>query len=64
MLTADHTFYSFLTFLNFSGADSLDYLSVEGLKRAVRHGMVPRKNDGIGHCTACLTGEYPAELDW
>ncbi|EEB16640.1 Amidophosphoribosyltransferase precursor, putative [Pediculus humanus corporis] len=47
------------------GADSLEYLSVEGLIKAVRHGMSPvTPEDQIGHCTACLTGEYPEKLKW
>lgn len=50
------------------GADSLSYLSVEGLVEAVRHRMDNRESNYIGHCTACLTGEYPDELpgdlDW
>ena len=37
----------------FIGADSLAFLSVEGL-----HTCVP---DG-GYCTACFTGEYPVEI--
>lgn len=44
------------------GADSLTYLSVEGLVQAVRHSMDNRESSYIGHCTACLTGEYPDEL--
>ncbi|XP_046472385.1 amidophosphoribosyltransferase isoform X2 [Neodiprion pinetum] len=44
------------------GADSLTYLSVKGLVQAVRHGMDNRDCSYIGHCTACLTGEYPDEL--
>ncbi|MDZ7373261.1 MAG: amidophosphoribosyltransferase [candidate division KSB1 bacterium] len=36
----------------FIGADSLAYLSVEGLLGAVPH-------DKGGYCTACFTGEYP-----
>lgn len=47
-----------------TGADSLAYLSVEGLKLAVRENIDNKDNSSIGHCTACLTGEYPAELDW
>ncbi|UYV62669.1 PPAT [Cordylochernes scorpioides] len=45
------------------GADSLVYLSLDGLKSAVRKNI---KSNGraIGHCTACLTGEYPVELQW
>ncbi|XP_071563243.1 amidophosphoribosyltransferase isoform X1 [Temnothorax nylanderi] len=50
------------------GADSLTYLSVEGLVEAVRHRMDNRESNYVGHCTACLTGEYPDELpgdlDW
>ena len=34
----------------FIGADSLKYLSVEGLHRAVQ---------GKGYCDACFTGQYP-----
>lgn len=45
------------------GADSLVYLNVENLKYAVQKNA---KSNGkpIGHCTACLTGEYPVELEW
>uniref|UniRef100_A0A8D8M1M9 Amidophosphoribosyltransferase n=1 Tax=Cacopsylla melanoneura TaxID=428564 RepID=A0A8D8M1M9_9HEMI len=47
------------------GADTLQYLSVEGLKDAVQLKMKVDKAEGsYGHCTACLTGEYPEELDW
>ncbi|CAH1401931.1 unnamed protein product [Nezara viridula] len=46
-----------------AGADSLAYLSVEGLIKAVRWKIKKGKND-IGHCTACLTGEYPELPDW
>ncbi len=34
------------------GADSLEYLSTEGLLKSVPH-------DRGGYCTACFTGEYP-----
>ena len=44
------------------GADSLVYLSVDGLKKAVSQGAEdPAK---VGYCTACLTGKYPVELEW
>lgn len=45
------------------GADSLVYLNVENLKYAVQKNA---KSNGkaIGHCTACLTGDYPVELEW
>ncbi|XP_044756034.1 amidophosphoribosyltransferase-like [Coccinella septempunctata] len=51
------------------GADSLAYLSVEGLLKAVRSDIKTKNGEvKIGHCTACLTGEYPGGvpnlLDW
>ncbi|XP_029642625.1 amidophosphoribosyltransferase-like [Octopus sinensis] len=47
------------------GADSLEYLSVEGLHLAVKKGAKHMEDDGKnGYCAACLTGNYPAELDW
>lgn len=58
------------------GANSVVYLSVEGLTSAVREGIKSFKDqqNGLngttshpssgGHCTACLTGEYPVELEW
>lgn len=50
------------------GADSLEYLSVEGLVSAVHYNMKTNPSDGLGgHCTACLTGEYPGGVpddDW
>ncbi len=52
---------------NYVGADSLEYLSVEGLNKAVRLNMKISRPDQVGHCTACLTGEYPeipGDLDW
>ena len=39
------------------GADSVAYLSVEGLMDAVP------KHPGVGYCTACFTGTYPVEID-
>jgi amidophosphoribosyltransferase len=38
------------------GADSLHYLSLPGLRRAMG------RPDGDGFCFACFTGEYPVEL--
>jgi amidophosphoribosyltransferase len=35
------------------GADSLSYLSMEGLKRACGEG------ERTTYCTACYTGQYP-----
>jgi amidophosphoribosyltransferase len=44
------------------GADSLVYLSVDGLKAAVSKGTEDASK--VGYCTACLTGKYPVELEW
>ena len=44
-----------------SGADSIRYISVEGLEASVGEGA--KDSDG-GYCTACLTGKYPLELQW
>lgn len=42
-------------------------MSVEGLKKAVNKELASRTKL-TGHCTACLTGEYPGgvpdELTW
>ena len=38
------------------GADSLRYLSLEGLEEAIERPME-------GHCTACFCGDYPLDLD-
>lgn len=50
------------------------YLSVEGLVSAVQSEIELYKEEQIstsskasrklGHCTACLTGKYPVELEW
>jgi amidophosphoribosyltransferase len=39
----------------FIGADSLGYLSLEGL-------FEPFKNKKCGFCSACFTGEYPTDI--
>lgn len=49
---------------NHVGADSLAYLSVEGLLRAVRTNLKAKDKSQVGHCTACLTGKYPIELEF
>lgn len=50
------------------GADSLAYLSVEGLVKAVQMNKINSNIKQDGYCTACLTGEYPGgipeELSW
>ena len=48
----------------FVGADSLAYLSVDGLYSAVRRGIQANTSKPSGHCAACLTGNYPVELEW
>lgn len=47
-----------------AGADSLEYLSVNGLIQAVNYGVMNKDQQTSGHCTACLTGKYPVELEW
>ncbi|MFH4973339.1 hypothetical protein AB6A40_000048 [Gnathostoma spinigerum] len=46
------------------GADSVRYLSIGGLQKAVTKNIVPQLNFDVGHCMACLTGNYPVPLDW
>lgn len=69
MLVSNNLSLKYLVFKYFLvGADSLEYLSVDGLVKAVRWDIKIKKPGQIGHCTACLTGEYPGgipeELDW
>ncbi len=40
------------------------YMSVDGLVKAVQSGIEKRVEKNAGHCTACLTGEYPVDLNW
>lgn len=47
-----------------AGANSLAYLSIDGLVKAVRQGIVLKNNIPTGHCTACLDGNYPVHLEW
>lgn len=46
------------------GADSLIYLTVDGLVAAVTHSITGIGQNEIGHCTACLTGDYPEKIEW
>ncbi|PVD34500.1 hypothetical protein C0Q70_05775 [Pomacea canaliculata] len=46
----------------FIGAESVAYLSIEGLVEAVQEGI--EKKEEHGHCTACLSGQYPVNPDW
>jgi amidophosphoribosyltransferase len=41
---------------DYIGADSLAYLSLEGLKKACGEG------DKISYCSACYTGNYPTDI--
>ena len=41
---------------DYIGADSLAYLSLEGLKKACGEG------EKISYCSACYTGKYPTEI--
>ena len=41
---------------DYIGADSLAYLSLDGLKKACGEG------EGLRYCTACYTGKYPTEI--
>ena len=45
------------------GADSLQFLSHEGMLEAVREGLPEEDRTGDRHCTACFSGEYPVQLD-
>ena len=45
---------------DFIHADSLAFVSIDGLYRAV--GEAGRKNDGPQYCDACFTGDYPTRL--
>ncbi|KAJ6668605.1 hypothetical protein lerEdw1_012087 [Lerista edwardsae] len=61
---------------NYIGADSVVYLSVEGLVSSVQASIKAIQDNEnslktnkfragkIGHCIACLVGEYPVELEW
>jgi amidophosphoribosyltransferase len=40
------------------GADSLDYLSLPGLERAVQEAL----GKEMTHCTACFSGNYPIRI--
>ncbi|CAD6199022.1 unnamed protein product [Caenorhabditis auriculariae] len=48
----------------FVGADSVKYLSVDGLQKAVQKGIERNTTFDVGHCTACLTGDYPTQLEF
>ncbi|WP_100403662.1 amidophosphoribosyltransferase [Bacillus sp. FJAT-42315] len=41
------------------GADSLTFLSLDGMVEAIGH---EKQNDHCGQCLACFTGQYPTEI--
>ncbi|MEL6179804.1 MAG: amidophosphoribosyltransferase, partial [Myxococcota bacterium] len=43
------------------GADSLAYLSHEGMMASVRAGL--GSDASKGHCSACFSGDYPIDRD-
>jgi amidophosphoribosyltransferase len=43
------------------GADSIQYLSLQGMLAVVRESAISRTGTP-GHCSACFSGEYPIEL--
>jgi amidophosphoribosyltransferase len=45
---------------DFIGADSLAFISLDGLYRAMGH--EGRNNNSPQYCDACFTGDYPTEL--
>ena len=44
----------------FIGVDSLAFISIDGLYRAV--GEAARNRDAAAYCDACFTGDYPTLL--
>ena len=48
----------------FIDADSLGYLSLEGMIEAVSNETTTKRNGVINsYCTACFTGQYPLAID-
>jgi amidophosphoribosyltransferase len=45
------------------GADSLAYLSHDGMMRAVQAGLDGTQSAHSGHCSACFNGVYPIRLE-
>lgn len=60
LIASSHTTEEIATYIT---ADSLGYLSLDGLHRAIamtRAGSIPPNIDPrAGHCDACFSGEYP-----
>jgi amidophosphoribosyltransferase len=47
----------------YTGVDSLRYLSLEGLRRAVGGAVMTAKEVSENFCDACFTGDYPVEIE-
>jgi len=45
-------------------ADTLAFLSHDGMMTAVREGIANHEGRKVGHCSACFTGIYPLEHDF
>ena len=45
------------------GADSVGYLSVEGMLQVLREGAEGGERGDDGFCVACFTGDYPVDVD-
>jgi amidophosphoribosyltransferase len=45
------------------GADSLRYLTHEGMENAVKEGLQDDYRQTAGYCGACFTGKYPLPVD-
>ena len=45
------------------GADSVGYLSHDGMMAVVRAGPEAAARRAVGHCSACFTGHYPLVLE-
>jgi amidophosphoribosyltransferase len=56
LIAASHSLEEINAFI---GADTLAYISIDGLRDAVKAQM---DADGSGFCEACFTGKYPINL--
>jgi len=49
------------------GADSLEFLSHDGMIAAIQSGIAKTDEAGnsvaVGHCSSCMTGKYPVDFD-
>jgi amidophosphoribosyltransferase len=52
--------YSIEEMAEFIGCDSLAFISIDGLYRAM--GLIGRDNKRPQYCDACFTGDYPTAL--